>query len=273
MKNSRKYLAAPYVIWAIGFIILPLTFIVYYAMTNRSGEFTWSNVVAMVTNPIYRKALILSLTVALSTTVICLLLAYPLALILRYLNFSKMSIIMVVVILPMWMNFVLRVIAWQVILARNGILNMLLTSIGLSPLEIINTPVAIAIGMIYDFLPYMILPLYNSVMSIPNELIEASNDLGAGPVKTFRNVILPLSAPGIISGVTMVFIPSMTSFAVADILGGKKTQLLGNVIERAFLGDMNWNSGSGLALTLMAFALLGALFTRQDDGKEGSSIW
>lgn len=273
MKLKRFYIAAPYVIWAAGFIILPLFVIIYYAFTDAAGAFTFDNITA-VAQPVYRKALLLSVELGLATTGICLLLAYPLALILKHLKLSRMSFILFVVVLPMWMNFVLRVMAWQIILSKNGVLNHILGMLGLGALNIINTPAAIGVGMVYDFLPYMILPIYNTLTAIPEDLTEASNDLGAGPLQTFFRVILPLSRPGIMSGITMVFIPSMTAFVVSDVLGGSKIQLLGNVIEHEFLTALNWNLGSGLSVALMVFALAGALFMRgAEDGKEGSVLW
>ena len=270
---NRKHVAIPYLIWMVGFVLLPLVMVVVYAFTDKSGAFTFANVTALF-EPVHAKALWLSLLIAVLTTAITLLLAYPLALALRRLKVSAGGITLIIMILPMWMNFVLRVMAWQTILSKNGLLNLLLTSIGLEPLNIINTWVAILIGMVYDFLPYMILPVYTAVMEIPENILEAARDLGAGSFTVALRIILPMTRAGAMSGVIMVFVPSMTAFVVSNILGGGKIQLLGNIIEQEFVYSMNWNLGSGLSLTLMIFALLGLFFTQKnDDGRREKKLW
>lgn len=271
--NKRRYLSVPYVVWIIGFTILPLVMILVNAFTDGGGQFTLENVLAIF-EPVHRKAFLLSLVLALVCTAICLVLAYPLALILRKLNLGRKGFIILVVILPMWMNFVLRIMALQLILARNGILNMILAAIGLPTQHWSNSVIAIVIGMVYDYLPFMILPIYNAVMEINEDVIEAARDLGAGQSKVVTKIMLPLSFPGIASGITMVFVPSLTTFAISDILGGGKIQLIGNIIEQEFITTMNWNLGSGLSIALMIFVLLSMLFTMKSD-KEGSGkvVW
>ncbi|MCU6763224.1 Putrescine transport system permease protein PotH [uncultured Roseburia sp.] len=269
--SKRKFLASPYIIWMIGFTILPLIMIIGYGVTDGSGTVTLSNILAIF-NPIHRKALLLSLALAACSTGICLAIAFPLALVLRNLNFNKKGFITLIVILPMWMNFMLRVLAWQVILAENGILNMALGWLGIEPLHIMYTPVAVMIGMIYDYLPFMILPIYNAVSNIREDVVEAARDLGADNSVVRRKIIFPLSLPGIISGITMVFVPSLTEFVVPNILGGGKVLLIGNVIEQEFTQSMNWNLGSGLSVALMVFIIISMLFTLKNDSEDGGSL-
>ena len=193
---------------------------------------------------------------------------------LKHLGLSKRGFSLFIIILPMWMNFILRILAWQMILSNNGILNLLLTSLGFEPVRIANTPTAIMIGSVYDYLPYMILPIYTSIMEINEDLIEAAKDLGANSFTVFCKIILPLSLPGLLSGIVMVFVPSMTSFVISDILGGGKLQLIGNIIEQEFMISNNWHVGSGLSVALMILVLLSMAFTRKRtaDGKE-SLVW
>lgn len=252
---KRKVFSAPYILWIIGFTIIPLLFIFSRALTASDGGFTLSNITAIV-NPLHRKALILSLELAFISTILCIILAYPLSLILRNSRLKQQNVILFILVLPMWMNFILRILALQMLISNNGIINYVVTALGLEPLKLINTPGAIIFGMVYDYLPYMILPIFNSIMAIPDNLIEAAGDLGANRFHTFLRIILPLSLPGVGSGITMVFIPSMTEFVIANILGGGKIQLLGNIIEQEFMVSMDWNLGSGLSVALMLFVLI-----------------
>lgn len=271
--NKRAWLSTPYTVWIIGFTVIPLLIIFRYALTDRAGNFTLANIGAMF-DPVHLKAVIFSLQIALGCTIICILLSYPLVLALKRLNLGKQGFTVFIVILPMWMNFILRILAWQLILSNNGILNMLLGKIGIGPLSIANTSTAIMIGMVYDYLPYMILPIFNAISEIDEDIIEAAKDLGAGAFTVFRKIILPLSVPGLLSGIVMVFVPSMTSFVVSDILGGGKLQLVGNIIEQEFTKSSNWNLGSGLSVTLMIFVLISMTFTTKNDTEgKGSSIW
>jgi spermidine/putrescine transport system permease protein len=180
---------------------------------------------------------------------------------------------MFIMILPMWMNFILRILAIQMLISKNGIINHILSALGLGRINIINTPVAIVLGMVYDYLPYMLLPVLNCVLAIPEDIIEASRDLGAGRLHVLTKILIPLSLSGIGSGITMVFVPSMTEFVIANILGGGKIQLLGNIIEQEFTVSMNWNLGSGLSVALMAFVLITSfLFGRNSEHKAAGFI-
>ncbi len=269
--RSVKWLSFPYLIWMAGFIIVPLILIVYYGLTAKDGGFSFENI-ALILNPINREALLLSLGLSIVSTIICLLLAYPLAMILSNAKMKSSNFIVLIIILPMWMNFLLRTIAWQNILEKTGILNSILNFLHLPDLRIINTPYAIVLGMVYNFLPFMVLPIYNVLSKIDNNVVNAARDLGANGLQTFSKIIFPLSFPGVVSGITMVFVPSLTTFAISTILGGSKILLIGNVIEQQFRLD-NWNAGSGLSLVLMIFILFSmAVLSKYDKGNDGGAL-
>ncbi len=269
LKSNKfiKLLSAPYIIWAIAFIIIPLIMVFYYGLTDKTGAFTIANVTS-IAKPEHFKSLYLALLLALISTVICMLLAYPLALILSGMKTKNDHLIVFIFILPMWMNFLLRTMAWQTLLENDGVINNILSFLHLPTLHIINTPAAIVFGMIYNFLPFMILPLYNVISKIDVNVLNAARDLGANPAQTLFRVILPLSVPGIISGITMVFVPSLTTFVVSEMLGGSKILLIGNVIEQEFTQNSNWNLGSGLSIVLMIFIIISMVITTVYD-KEG----
>ena len=269
---NKKWLAGPYLVWMVGFIVIPLLLIVYYGLTDKSGAFTLANVLSIST-PEHVKALYLSLGLSLVSTVICLLLAYPLAMILRNRGIGQGSFIVFIFILPMWMNFLLRTLAWQTLLEKSGVINGILTALHLPNQSLINTPGAIVLGMVYNFLPFMVLPIYNVLCKIDDNTINAARDLGASFIQTLLWVWLPLSVPGIISGITMVFVPSLTTFVISNLLGGSKILLIGNVIEQEFTKGSNWNLGSGLSLVLMVFILISmALIAKYDKNGEGTAF-
>jgi spermidine/putrescine transport system permease protein len=269
---SKKLLAAPYLIWMAGFIVIPLALIVYYGLTDRNGAFTVANVMSIAA-PEHIKALRLSLGLSLASTVVCLLLAYPLAMILRNRGIGRGSFIVFIFILPMWMNFLLRTMAWQTLLEKNGVINGLLSFLHLPGQNLINTSGAIILGMVYNFLPFMVLPVYNVLCKIDDDTINAARDLGANGLQTFLRVWLPLSVPGIISGITMVFVPALTTFVISNLLGGSKILLIGNVIEQEFTRGSNWHLGSGLSLVLMIFILISmAVIAKYDKNGEGSAF-
>ncbi len=271
--KKRPWLATPYAVWVAGFTMIPLLVIFQYALTSREGAFTLANVMAIF-EPVHLKALLFSLEIAVGCTIICILLSYPLVMAMRRLNMGRQGFTLFILILPMWMNFILRILAWQLILSNNGILNFILQKAGLLPLSLANTGTAIMIGVIYDYLPYMVLPIFNAVAEIDEDLVEAARDLGANSLTVFCKVILPLSVPGLLSGIVMVFVPSMTSFVIADVLGGGKLQLIGNVIEQEFTKSANWNMGSGLSVSLMLFVLISMAFTTKNETEgKASSIW
>ncbi len=270
MKNNRRFLATPYLLWAISFIIIPLGMVFYYGLTDKSGSFTIEHVTS-IASPENFKALMLSLLLSFISTLICLIIAYPLAMILCNLNVNQSSFIVLIFILPMWMNFLLRTLAWQTLLEKTGVINNILTLLHLPTLEIINTPYAIILGMVYNFLPFMVLPLFNVLSKIDKNVINAARDLGANGVQTFIKIIFPLSIPGVISGITMVFVPALTTFVISDLLGGSKILLIGNVIEQEFKQASNWHAGSGLSLVLMIFIIISMIITEKYD-KDGGVI-
>lgn len=271
-KSVKKYFAGPYILWMIGFTIIPLMLIVFYGLTDKTGAFTLANVISIATAE-HSKALFLSLALSLASTVICLLLAYPLAMVLRKKNIGQGSFMVFVFILPMWMNFLLRTLAWQTLLEKNGVINGILNVLHLPNIAIINTPYAIILGMVYNFLPFMILPVYNVLAKIDDNMISAAKDLGANEFQTFLRIWFPLSLPGIVSGITMVFVPALTTFVISNLLGGSKILLIGNVIEQEFTKGSNWNLGSGLSLVLMIFILLSmALIAKYDKDGEGTAF-
>lgn len=266
---NKKTLAGPYLFWAAAFIIIPLCMVFYYGLTDDSGRLTLENILAIAT-PEHTKALFIALKLSFISTLICFLLAYPLAMILAHMNVSQHSFIVLIFILPMWMNFLLRTLAWQTLLEKTGVINHILNFFHLPPLTIINTPAAIILGMVYNFLPFMVLPLYNVLIKIDKNVINAARDLGANEFQTFFRITLPLSIPGIISGITMVFIPALTTFVISTLLGGSKILLIGNAIEQEFTQTGNWHLGSGLSIVLMIFILINmiaeAVFDKDGEG-------
>ncbi len=271
-KMRTSFLAAPYALWVLICTILPLFYILGYAVTTSSGSFTLANLTA-IADPVHLKSLWLSIKVAFMTTVICLVLAYPVALILHNLKITNKAFVVFLFILPMWMNFMLRILAWQIILSNNGILNSVLSFLGLPTIHILYTKSAVTLGMVYDFLPYMILPIYNALAKINDQVVEAAADLGANWFTIFTKITIPLSRDGIISGIIMVFVPALSSFVVSNLLGGGKVLLIGNVIEQEFTLARNWNLGSGLSIILMIFVLLSmSIMNRLDDSENGGML-
>lgn len=292
----RSLFASPYLIWMIIFTVLPLLLIVYYSFTDASGNFTLDSFKTFIDsnytkNKIYESMgpeyasyisygsvntdiLLYSLKMAVECTLICLLIAYPLAYFITYNHTKHSNIIIMLFIIPMWMNFLLRTIAWMSILEDNGLLNTFRQWLGLAKRTYLYTNTAVLLGMVYNFLPFMIFPIYTSLSKMDYKLIEASYDLGANRFKTFLKVILPISVPGIISGITMVFMPSVTTFFIPRILGGGNTMMFGDLIENKFLTEGNWNVGSALSLIMMVLILasLGILRKVDPEGEGGSLL-
>ena len=268
---AKKEYSIPFIIWIIAGTVIPLASIAYYGFTSRDGGFTFDNVLAIFRHD-HMQALLLSLLLALISTAICLLIAFPMAMILRDSKYGKQGFLIFVIILPMWMNFLLRTMAWQVLLERQGVINAVIAAFGLPRQELMNTPGAIVLGMVYDFLPFMILPIYNTVSKIDSHLIEAAYDLGARKSMVYSKVILPLSVPGIVSGITMVFIPALTTFVISNMLGGGKINLIGNIIEQEFTVNSNWYLGSGLSLVMMVFIIISMLLLQRFDKTGGANL-
>ena len=263
-QSTRNLLLTPFLIWAGLFIFIPLIFIVWYGVTDYDGQFSLTNI-ALIFERGYLDALKLSIWLALISTVVCLLLAYPLCLILTERQRDNTTILSLLFILPLWMNSLLSTMAWQTILERNGIINQIMRLLSLPDLQMINTEGAIVLGMVYNFLPYMVLPLYIALTKIDRRILEAAQDLGANSWQTFWRVILPLSLPGAVSGITMVFIPALTTFVISALLGGGKLLLIGNIIEQEFTFQYDWHVGCALSVILMIFIVLNMILTTTFD--------
>ena len=269
MKN--KAISYPYVGWMGLFVVAPILIITLYAFTTDGGGFTLSNFQDMAQ---YTSAFGRSFLLAAIATVVCLLIGYPLAYLLARESGWLHRMANMLIMLPMWMNFLLRTYSWKFLLERHGLINTLLGLLGLGPFQMIDTQGAIVLGMVYNFLPYMVLPIFSVIEKIDPKVIEAAQDLGADSIIVFRRVILPLSLPGVLSGITMVFIPSVSTFAISRLLGGSKTLLLGNLIDMQFLGSAyNPHLGSAISLVMMVIVMVCmAVMNHFGDGEVGVTL-
>jgi len=275
--NKKSLLAYPYIIWSALFIVIPLILVVIFSFTvNVDGKnvFSLANYKDLM-DPIYFKVFFRSIILAGLSTLICLLIGYPVAYIISKAPLSKRGTLILLFILPMWMNFLLRTYAWIAILGKNGILNSFLGLFGIEPVGILYTNTAILLGMVYNFLPFMVLPIYTSLSKMDNDLINAARDLGANSLQVFTKVIFPLSLPGVISGITMVFMPAVTTFAISRLLGGGKFMLIGDLIEQQFTVVGDWNFGSAVSIFMMIVILI-SLFVmskfEDESDKEGGGL-
>ncbi len=261
---NKKSLALPYVIWSGIFVVIPLILIAYYSF-QFDGNFSLNNYKQFM-EPVYLRAFFKSVNLAFICTVICLLLAYPLAMILCSKELSNKKIILLLVVLPMWMNSLLRTYSWANLLENTGVINSFLESIGLNKVQFLYGNGGVVFGMVYNFFPFMVLPIYNALAKIDNSLIEAANDLGANKRTTFKKVILPLSMPGVVTGIIMVFMPALTTFLITRLLGGGKVMLLGNIIEEQFTRTGNMGFGSAVSMLLMTVVLIVLAFMSKKGG-------
>jgi spermidine/putrescine transport system permease protein len=270
-RNNSVLLSAPYIIFMVVFTLIPLGVVGYYALTDPdTGAFTLSNLLELGT---YLPVLGKSVLYALISAFICLLLGYPVAYFIAHRGPFAQRMLYMLVMLPMCMSFLLRTLAWVGLLQDTGIINNILDAIGIGRLPLIRTPGAVILGMVYNYLPYMILPLYAIIVKIDGRLIEAAEDLGCTPVQTFSKVILPLSMPGILSGITMVFVPAVSTFYISQKLGGTDTVLIGDLIERLFKQGNNPNLGAALSLVLMALVFVcTGIMNRFGDDEEGGVV-
>ena len=265
-----KFAGLPYIVWSIIFVLVPLGIVAVYALTTPDGTWTISNIskVSMYT-PVFMR----SIWFAFLATIICLLLGYPLAFIMSRMLPNKQRTMVMLIMLPMWINFLLRTYSWMTILENNGIINSIITAFGFEPLRMINTQGAVILGMVYNYLPFMILPLYTIMIKIDKSIIEAAKDLGANWFNTLKNVIIPLTIPAITTGITMVFVPSISTFIISRMLGGGSNMLIGDLIDAQFLGNAyNPNLGAAISLILMVFILLFMSILNQfeeNDDREG----
>ncbi|HHT36270.1 MAG: ABC transporter permease [Candidatus Wallacebacter cryptica] len=273
---KTKWAASPYLVWMVIFIVIPILLVGYYSLTivtEAGREFSLENFHRFF-EPVYVKVLFRSVELAVIATVICFILGYPLAYILARSDFQHKNILIMLLVIPMWMNFLLRTYAWLTILERNGILNQILNWLRLPSVNILYTETAVVLGMVYNFLPFMVLPIYSVLSKIDHSIIEAAEDLGANSVTVFRKVIFPLSLPGVISGITMVFMPAVTTFVISRLLGGGQFTLIGNLIEQQFLYVGDWGFGSSISLIMMILILLSmAVMSRFAGEERGLGLW
>lgn len=273
--NKKKNLGsvalnAPYTAWSVIFIVVPLLIVVYYAFTDKSGSFTLANVIELKE---YGGIFMTSIWYSVVATIICLLISYPFAYFLSRQSEQSRRLQMMLVMLPMWMNLLIRTYSWMNILEKNGIINNFLTGIGLEPIKMIGTPGAVIFGMVYNYLPYMILPIYTVMSKIEPSLLEAAEDLGCSGFNKLRRVIMPLSLPGVVSGITMVFVPSVSTFYISQKLGDGKIMLVGDAIERQMQSAYNYNLGASISLVLMIMIIISmAVMNKFSDGDGGMVI-
>ena len=262
----KKVLSAPYLLWMAVFIIVPMIMVAYFAVTTTEGAFTFEHLAAVSQ---YANIFVRSIWLAAIATVICLLIAYPLAIILARLDKSYQSTVLMIVMLPMWMNFLLRTYAWMTILGNNGVLNQFFGLFGLGPFKMLNTQGAVVLGMVYNYIPFMLLPIYNVIAKIDKSVLEAAQDLGCNRAKVILKAVLPLSLPGVMSGITMVFVPAISTFIISRMLGGGGNLLIGDLIEMQFLGNSyNPNLGAAISLVLMVIVLLIMTLMNQFDADD-----
>lgn len=267
---GNKLVASPYIVWSAIFIIVPLVIMLYFALTDNNGVFTLANITAISK---YKKAFGISILYAAVSTVITLMLAYPMAYFMTKLKISSQRMLFMIVMIPMWMNFLIRTYSWITILSNTGLINTFLQKIGLidKPIKLLLTPGAVILGMVYDYIPYMILPIYSVMSKLDKSLLEAAEDLGSSSFTKFKRVIFPLTKPGVISGITMVFVPSVSTFYISQKLGGTKTMLIGDTIEYFFnSGPEHYNIASAISMVLMVMILICLFimnrFSDSDDG-------
>ena len=254
--------ASPYIVWMVVFVAVPLAIVVYFAFTTRDGAFTLENITGLGS---YTTVFARGIVQAVIATVICLIIAFPIGFMLSRMAPAHQKMMQMLIMLPMWMNFLLRTYAWMTLLENNGLINRFLGLFGIGPLHMINTSGAVVLGMVYNYLPYMILPLYTIMVKIDQSVIEAAQDLGANQFHILTRVLVPLAMPGITTGITMVFVPSISTFIISRMLGGGSNLLPGDLIEMQFLGNSyNYNLGSAMSLVLMVIVLLCMSFTTAD---------
>ena len=276
-KQSESRLATPYAIWSVLFIVIPLILIVFFSFTKQvDGRymFTLDNFDKFF-NVMYFKVVRRSLVLAFISTVLCLIVGYPTAYIISKAKPSRRATLLLLCILPMWMNFLLRTYAWSAILGKNGFINTLLGIVGLGPINILYTDAAVLLGMVYNFLPFMILPIHTILSKMDQDLINAAKDLGANNFQVFTKVIFPLSLPGVISGITMVFMPAVSTFVISKLLGGGQFYLIGNLIEQEFMSVGDWHFGSAISIFMMIIILISmAIMNKYSSGtdKEGGGL-
>ena len=270
-NNILKQAAAyPHIVWAALFIVAPLLFVAYYAFTNEDGKLSFSNL-ASLAQPAYLEVFLRSVCFAFLATVICLIIAYPIAYFISRTSPKAQKILVMLVMLPQWLNFLIRTYSWMAILEDTGIINTILGVVGIE-LHMINTPGAVILGMVYNFLPYMIIPIHSAMTKIDPRVLEAASDLGCNPLKVVAKVVFPLSLSGVISGITMVFVPSISTFYISQKLGGGNFDLIGDAIERQFQTQYNYNMGAAMSFVLMILIIASMAVMNKYSDDEGGVI-
>ena len=274
MRSKQKILAYPYIVWLIIFIVVPLILVLYFSLSFRDGSLTLENYRRFMT-PIYGKVLYRSLKLAFISTIFCLILGYPMAMIIARADISKRNLMVLLFVLPMWMNFLLRTYAWMTLLGKNGVINNILGALNLPTLNLLYNNGAVILGMVYNFIPFMVLPIYSVLAKMDKTLIEAAKDLGANEVTVFRKITFPLSLPGVITGITMVFMPAVSTFVIPKLLGGGQFMLIGNLVEQQFTYVYDWNFGSAISIIMMIFILIAMAITTkyEDPAEESGGLW
>ena len=266
---TQRIIGAPYILWAAIFIVVPLLIVVYYSFTDADGNFTFENILQLKD---YAETFRISIEYSVIATLITLEISYPFAYVMSRKSEYTQKIMMMLVMLPMWMNLLIRTYSWMNILERNGIINNFLGLFGIEPLKMIGTPGAVIFGMVYNYIPYMILPIFTVMSKIDKSVLEAAEDLGSNSISKLRRVILPLSIPGVVSGITMVFVPSVSTFYISQKLGGGKIMLIGDTIERQMQTAYNYNLGAAISLVLMIMILVSLAVMNRFTDNDGSLI-
>ena len=267
---GTKLISAPYIVWSVLFIVAPLIFVVYYSFTTADGSFTLDNMAELGK---YAPTFLRSIWFGIVATMICLVIAFPLAYIISQKTDKVQRTLVMLVMLPMWMSFLIRTYSWMALLQDTGIINSFFSKLGIDPIHMINTPGAVILGMVYNFLPFMIMPIYSVMAKLDYSMVEACQDLGGNRFTVIRKCIIPMSMPGVVSGITMVFVPSVSTFYISQKLGGGSFDLIGDVIERQFQQSYNYNLGAAISLVLMVLILLSmAVMNRFTEDEEGMVI-
>ncbi len=267
----QRFAAAPHIAWSVLFIVIPLLFIIYYTFTDSSGGFTLANL-STIASPEYLMIFLRSVMFSILATVICLLIGYPLAYRIASMKPRTQRIVIVLVMLPMWLNFLIRTYCLKILLNDQGLINSFLGNFGIEPLKLLNTSGAVIFAMVYNYLPYMILPIYTVISKMDQNLLTAAADLGCNRFQTMTKVVFPLSFSGIMSGVTMVFVPSISTFYISDAMGGRTFSLIGDTIERQFKEADNYNVGSALSLVLMILIIISMSIMNKYSDDDGGVV-
>lgn len=277
---KKSWLSYPYILWSVLFTIVPLFIIIAFSFSSTSeigkigGGFTLENYKNFL-DPVYIDVFFSSIKLSIESTLICFILGYPVAYIISRKKMRMRAFLIMFIILPQWTNFLLRTYAWMSILRDKGLINSLLISLNLidEPIKFLYNEGAVLMGMVYNFIPYMILPIYTTLVKIDKKYIEAARDLGADSMTVFRKIVFPLSLPGVISGVVMVFMPAMSTFVISDLLGGGHYMLMGNLIQNQFLAARSWQFGSAVSTILIVIIMISMLFLNKAGDKGGGNIW